>query len=131
VIVATISSTATRAALAASRARIVATADETRRRIERDLHDGTQQRLVTLALELAAAKHAVPSQRQDLLARLSRIEDGLIAALEELREISRGVHPAVLSEAGSAPRSSRSSGALPCRWNSSWTAWTDCQSPWS
>jgi signal transduction histidine kinase len=99
---ATISNTANRAP-ATSRARIVAKADETRRRIERALHDGTQQRLVTLALELQAVKNAVPSERPDLLAQLSHIEDGLTAALEELREIARGVHPAILSEGGLRP----------------------------
>jgi signal transduction histidine kinase len=87
----------------ASRARIVANGDETRRRIERALHDGSQQRLVTLVLELRAAKNAVPSERPDLLAKLSHIEDGLKAALEELREIARGVHPAILSKGGLRP----------------------------
>jgi signal transduction histidine kinase len=125
---ATISNTANRAP-ATSRARIVAKADETRRRIERALHDGTQQRLVTLALELQAVKNAVPSERPDLLAQLSQIEDGLTAALAELREIARGVHPAILSEGGLRPRSGRSPGALPCPWSSSWPC-TGCQSPW-
>jgi signal transduction histidine kinase len=97
------SNIASSAPVAASRARIVATTDETRRRIERDLHDGSQQRLVTLALELQAVKEAVPSERPDLLAQLSHLEDGLRAALEELREISRGVHPAILSERGLGP----------------------------
>jgi signal transduction histidine kinase len=90
-------------ALAASRARVVAMADESRRQIERDLHGGTQQRLVTLALDLEAAKYAVPLDRPDLLAQLSHIQDGLRAALEELREISRGVHPATLADGGLRP----------------------------
>jgi signal transduction histidine kinase len=85
---------------AAARARIVANGDETLRRIERALHDGSQQRLVTLALELQAVKSAVPSERPDLLAQLSHLEDGLTAALEEIREIARGIHPAILSEGG-------------------------------
>jgi signal transduction histidine kinase len=86
-------------------ARIIAdvSADETRRQIERALHDGTQQRLVALALELQAAKSAVPSDRPDLLAQLSHIGDGLRAALEEVREIARGVHPAILSKGGLIP----------------------------
>jgi signal transduction histidine kinase len=83
--------------------RILANGDETRRRIERALHDGSQQRLVTLALELRAVKNAVPSERPDLVAQLAHLEEGLIAALEELREIARGVHPAVLSEGGLHP----------------------------
>jgi signal transduction histidine kinase len=99
---ATISNTASRAP-DGPRARLVAEADEMRRRIERDLHDGCQQRLVTLALELQAVKDAVPSERPDLVAQLTHIEDGLRAALGELREIAHGVHPAVLSEGGLRP----------------------------
>lgn len=94
-----ISDTGRRAPIA-SAARLVASADETRRRIERALHDGSQQRLVTLALELHTVKNAVPSELPDLLAQLSHVEEGLRAALEELREIARGVHPAILSESG-------------------------------
>ena len=90
-------------ALTAARARIVSMADEARRRIERDLHDGSQQRLVTLALELQALKHAVPPDRPDLHAQLLHIKDGLVAALDELREISHGLHPAILSEGGLGP----------------------------
>jgi PAS domain S-box-containing protein len=92
-----------RAALAASRARIVAAADETRRRIERDLHDGTQQRLVSLGLQLRLAQAAVPPQLGGLEDELSRIAVGLAGVLEELREISRGIHPAILSEGGLGP----------------------------
>ena len=92
-----------RAELAASRARIVATADATRRRIERDLHDGAQQQLVSLALELRAAQAALPSELVDQRAELSRVVEGLTAVLDELREISSGIHPAILSEGGLAP----------------------------
>jgi signal transduction histidine kinase len=92
-----------RADLAASRARIVAAADETRRRIERDLHDGAQQRLVSLGLELRAAQAAVPPQLGELERDLSRVARGLASAGEELREISRGIHPAILSEGGLGP----------------------------
>jgi signal transduction histidine kinase len=98
-----IANAASRAQLAASRARVLATADETRRRIERDLHDGIQQRLVTLMLELQGASAAVPPQRFELVAQLSRVDAGLRAALDELREIARGVHPAILSRGGLAP----------------------------
>jgi signal transduction histidine kinase len=89
--------------LAASRARIVAAGDQARRRIERDLHDGTQQRLVSLVLDLRAAEAAVPPERAELRAQLARAADGLTGALEELRELSRGIHPAILSEGGLAP----------------------------
>jgi signal transduction histidine kinase len=89
-----------RAELMASRARIVAATDEARRRIERDLHDGTQQRLVSLGLELRAVQAAVPPQLGELEAALSRVVEELANVFNELREISHGIHPAVLSEGG-------------------------------
>jgi len=89
--------------LAASRTRIVAAGDLARRRIERDLHDGTQQRLVSLVLNLRAAEAAVPPERPELRAQLAGVADGLTGALEELRELSRGIHPAILSEGGLGP----------------------------
>jgi signal transduction histidine kinase len=89
-----------RAELAASRARVVAAADETRRRIERDLHDGAQQRLVSLALRLRAATATIPADLGAVHAELARVVAELQDALEELREISRGIHPAILSEGG-------------------------------
>lgn len=92
-----------RAELAASRARIVTAADETRRQIERDLHDGVQQRLVSLALEQRSAQEMVPPELRELRAQLSRVVDGLAGALEELQEISRGIHPAILTQGGLAP----------------------------
>jgi signal transduction histidine kinase len=92
-----------RAELAASRARIVTAADQARRRIERDLHDGTQQRLVSLVLDLRAAESAVPADLPELRARLAPIGDGLTGALDDLRETARGIHPAILSEGGLDP----------------------------
>ncbi|GAA2340311.1 sensor histidine kinase [Dactylosporangium salmoneum] len=92
-----ISNAQARTELAASRARVVATSDETRRRLERDLHDGTQQRLVSLGLDLRVAQRSLPG---DLQGELGHIADGLNDALEELREISRGIHPAILSQGG-------------------------------
>ena len=91
------------AALAASRVRIVTAADEARRRIERDLHDGAQQRLVTLALQLREIRAAVPPGAGDLARRLDGVAAGLDDALEELREIARGIHPAVLAQGGLRP----------------------------
>jgi PAS domain S-box-containing protein len=88
--------------LAASRMRIVAASDEARRQIERDLHDGTQQRLVTLLLQLAAVREAAPTG-EVLIAELSRIQRELASALDELREMSRGIHPSILSEGGLGP----------------------------
>jgi signal transduction histidine kinase len=92
-----------RAKLMASRARIVAAADETRRRIERDLHDGTQQRLVSLGLAARTAEADVAAGRGDPEAELSRIAAGLADAAAELQEVSRGIHPAILSERGLGP----------------------------
>ena len=91
------------AELTASRARIVATADETRRRIERDLHDGAQQRLVTLALQLRAAQAEVPPQLDRLTADLGHVAAGLTNTLDELREYARGIHPAILAKGGLEP----------------------------
>jgi signal transduction histidine kinase len=92
-----------RAELAASRARIVTAADQTRRQIERDLHDGVQQRLVSLALDQRSAQEMVPPELRELQTQLSRVVDGLAGALEELQEISRGIHPAILTQGGLAP----------------------------
>ncbi|OLT06565.1 hypothetical protein BJF90_15925 [Pseudonocardia sp. CNS-004] len=89
--------------LTASRARIVATADQTRRRLERDLHDGAQQRLVALALQLQAARAAVPLGSGELAAQLDDLAAGLTGALDELRDFARGIHPAILSEGGLVP----------------------------
>jgi signal transduction histidine kinase len=86
-----------RAQLTASRARIVAAADEARRRFERDLHDGAQQRLVSLGLELRTAEASVPSDLQPLKEQISRISTGLAGVSQDLRDISHGIHPAILS----------------------------------
>jgi signal transduction histidine kinase len=89
--------------LAASRRRLVAAADEARRRIERDLHDGAQQQLLTLAIELRNAQAAVPRELDGLRAELSRIVGGITDIQERLREISRGIHPAILAAGGIGP----------------------------
>jgi signal transduction histidine kinase len=86
--------------LAASRRRIVAAWDEARRRIERDLHDGTQQRLVSLSLALRAAEANLPPDRDALRSELSSIAVGLADAVDDLQELSRGIHPAILSQGG-------------------------------
>jgi signal transduction histidine kinase len=86
-----------------SRARIVAAADDARRQIERDLHDGAQQRIVALALGLRTAQMSVPAELQDLSQELSVIADGLSGATEDLREMARGIHPSILAEGGIAP----------------------------
>ncbi len=89
-----------RAALTESRARIVAASDETRRRIERDLHDGVQQRVVSLILDLHAAQALAPAQPAQLHDELDQIAGGLSSTLDELREISHGIHPAILTQGG-------------------------------
>ena len=92
-----------RSELAASLRRIVAASDQARRRIERDLHDGTQQRLVSLALAARTAEADVAAGRGDLRAGLARIAAGLADAVAELQELSRGIHPAALSGHGLGP----------------------------
>ena len=92
-----------RSELAASRRRIVAASDDARRRIERDLHDGTQQRLVSLGLAARMAEAEVAAGRGDPQAQLARIAAGLADAVAELQELSRGIHPAILSEGGLGP----------------------------
>ena len=88
------------AEVTASRARIVAAADQARRRIERDLHDGAQQRLVTLALKLRAAQAAAPPE---LGGQLAETVAEATSALDELRETARGIHPAILADGGLRP----------------------------
>jgi len=92
-----------RSELAASRRRIVAASDQARRRIGRDLHDGTQQRLVSLGLAARTAEADVAAGRGDPEAYLARIAAGLADAAAELQEFSRGIHPAILSERGLGP----------------------------
>jgi signal transduction histidine kinase len=92
-----------RSELAASRRRIVAASDDARRRIERDLHDGTQQRLVSLGLAARAAEADAADGRGDLRAQLARIAAGLADAVAELQEFSRGIHPAILATRGVGP----------------------------
>jgi PAS domain S-box-containing protein len=86
-----------------SRARIVEAGDAERRRLERNLHDGAQQRLVALSIALRLARQkltADPAAAEQLLAR---VEEELSSALEELRELARGIHPAILTDRGLRP----------------------------
>jgi signal transduction histidine kinase len=95
-----ISNVEARAALAASRERLVVATDDARRRFERDLHDGAQQRLVSLALELRLAEQeAAPGLRE----RIGHAVEGITGVLDDLRELSSGLHPAILSEGGLRP----------------------------
>ena len=89
--------------LTESRARIVASADDARRRIERNLHDGPQQRLVSLTLQLRAAQASVPPELEGVRAEIDRVAAGMSAALDELREVAHGIHPAILVQGGLPP----------------------------
>jgi signal transduction histidine kinase len=92
-----------RAALTASRARVVAACDDTRRRIERNLHDGAQQHLVALALDLRAAEATAPPGAEEHVHQLDEVAAGLDDVLDELREIAHGLHPASLAHGGLPP----------------------------
>jgi len=90
--------------VAASRARIVVAADAERLRIERDLHDGIQQRLVTIALALRLAEQRLESTDADPTQQvLDRAVTDLASAIDELRDLARGIHPAILTESGLGP----------------------------
>jgi signal transduction histidine kinase len=89
--------------LIASRARVVTATDETRRRIERDLHDGTQQNLVSIGLEMRAIEAAMPPELEQLRHQLSATARAVDDAVAELQEISRGLHPAILTRGGLRP----------------------------
>ena len=102
-VAAAVSNAESQAELRASRARVVATADETRRQIERNLHDGAQQRLVSLALQLRAAQAAAPPELGEFDAELDRVAAGLADLVEDLREFARGIHPAILAQGGLGP----------------------------
>jgi signal transduction histidine kinase len=88
--------------LVTSRARIVTAADEARRRIERDLHDGTQQRLVSFGLELQLLQAQIGAEDSRAQAELERLQADLDAIIDDVREISRGLHPSLLAHAGLA-----------------------------
>jgi signal transduction histidine kinase len=101
-VVTAIAAATARADLLASRARIVAAADDARRRLERDIHDGAQQRLISLGLKLRLAEESVPPECHDLKGVVSEAVSGLTDVFQELQELSRGIHPAVLSTGGLA-----------------------------
>lgn len=92
-----------RAELTASRARIVTAADHARQRFERDLHDGAQQRVVALGLQLRAIEELALPEQEQLRRQASNAVSELGAIAAELREISRGIHPAILSRGGLGP----------------------------
>lgn len=92
-----------RSDLTASRARVVTAADDARKRLERDLHDGAQQRLVSLALKTRMTELSLPAGQEAIAAQLAEVVQGLSDVSEELRTISRGIHPAILSKGGLGP----------------------------
>ncbi|MBO0789207.1 MAG: GAF domain-containing sensor histidine kinase, partial [Actinobacteria bacterium] len=98
-----IANSESRAQLTASRARVVAAADETRRRIERDLHDGSQQQLLSIALELRAAQAQLQPGQEAVAEQYSRTAREVTGVVEDLRKLARGLHPAVLERGGLPP----------------------------
>ena len=98
-----LSSTDAHAQLTASRARIVEAGDAERRRLERNLHDGAQQRLVSLSLALRLARTRLQTDPESSTALLEAASEELATALEELRELARGIHPAILTDRGLTP----------------------------
>ncbi|WP_374112663.1 GAF domain-containing sensor histidine kinase [Gordonia sp. C13] len=92
-----------RAALTRSRARVIAAADQARRTIERDLHDGAQQRIVSLGLDIRALQATVPDDQTEVRERLDTVVDSLAHIHRDLQELSRGIHPAILSRGGLGP----------------------------
>jgi signal transduction histidine kinase len=100
IVCAAIANAQSHADLMASRARVVAATDQTRRRIERDLHDGTQQRLVGLVLELRSVTAALPPGQEQLKDRLACTARALEEAVTDLQEIARGLHPLILARSG-------------------------------
>lgn len=93
----------TRAELKASRARVVAAGDQARRRFERDLHDGAQQRIVALGLGLRTVEASIPAEDQVVHQQLDNVINGLAELYTNLQELSRGIHPAILSKGGLGP----------------------------
>jgi signal transduction histidine kinase len=93
----------TRAALRASRARIVAASDQARRGFERDLHDGAQQRIVSMGLGLRALEATIPPEQQAMRKQVDNLVTGMADLYTELQELSRGIHPAILSKGGLGP----------------------------
>jgi signal transduction histidine kinase len=98
-----ISNAAARSELIDSRARIVAAGDEARQRIERNLHDGTQQRLIALGLDIQRVRATISEDQHNAHLELERVEEDLQSVLEDLRELSRGLHPPLLSRRGLRP----------------------------
>jgi len=83
------------AELTASRARVIAAADEAMRRIERDLHDGAQQRLASVVLKLQTTQDALPAELEELRADFRDATNELVTAADGLRDYARGIHPVV------------------------------------
>lgn len=103
--------------LRASRARIVASADAERRRIERDLHDGAQQRMISLMVRVREARDLIAADREGGLEALSRLDSELQGAIDEVRDLAQGIYPPLLADEGLAealPAAAARAG-IPCR----------------
>jgi signal transduction histidine kinase len=99
--------------LRASRARLVSTADETRRRLERNLHDGAQQRLVSVSIALRLAVAKLPGEPDEARSMLVSAAEELTQALQELRDLARGLHPSILTDRGLGPALQALAGRAP------------------
>jgi signal transduction histidine kinase len=117
------------AELRVSRRRIVEAADDARRRIERDLHDGAQQQLVSLALDLRLLRARLADDPQ-AATTVDELADKLAAALAELRELARGIHPAVLSDHGLAPAIQVLVARARSRWSATWRSRAGSRRRW-
>ena len=96
-----------------SRARIVRTADETRQRLERNLHDGAQQRLVSVSIALRLGTAMLPGSPEEARPLLVSASDELAQALQELRDLARGLHPSILTDRGLGPALEALAGRAP------------------
>jgi signal transduction histidine kinase len=101
-VAAAVANAAARAELLASRVRIVSAADEARRKIERNLHDGAQQRLIALGLDLQGVRSLLLPEQEDVRRGLDQVSRDVEAVLGEVQELSRGLHPALLARGGLA-----------------------------
>ena len=99
-----------------ARQRIIAAADAERRRIERDLHDGAQQRMVAVAVTLGLAESRFASDPEGAFKLIAQAREEAQAAVKELRELARGIHPPCSATTGSAPALEALASRAPCRW---------------
>jgi signal transduction histidine kinase len=101
--------------LSASRSRIVQAQERERRRIERDVHDGVQQQLISLVAGVRLARNRLKSDPEGIEAQLRDVQDQALSAVKELRELVRGIHPPLLEDAGLVPAVEAATARLPLK----------------